>query len=200
MSEPTLEPLTGQIQDPEPVWKERVTLLETEVRSLHGRLGRAYRKIAELEGRDPQLALDELLADLEKAEVERLRKERAAAAAEAHGARDAQKPRKPQKGHGPRPQSSLRIVETTLELAESERTCPVCGGRPEPLGDQFEEIDVIEREYIKRKIRRRKYRCRCQSCVVTTPAPPRLIPGGRYSLDFAIQSRQHSCSASTQSF
>lgn len=193
MSEPILEPTTGQIKDPQPVWKERITLLESEVRSLHGRLGKAYRKIAELEGRDPQLAMDELLADLKKAEEERLRKERAEAAAEAKEAKEAKKPKdpkKPQKGHGPRPQSSLRVVETVLELPESERVCPSCGGQPEPLGDQFEEseeIDVIEREYVKRKIRRRKYRCRCQSCVMTTPAPPRLIPGGRYSLDFGIQ-------------
>ena len=35
--------------------------------------------------------------------------------------------------------------------------------------------------------RRQKYRCGCGACVETAPGPPKLRPGGRYSLDFAIE-------------
>jgi transposase len=34
--------------------------------------------------------------------------------------------------------------------------------------------------------RRQKYRCRCGGCVVTAPGPAKLVPGGRYSVDFAV--------------
>ena len=58
------------------------------------------------------------------------------------------------------------------------------------MGDQFEtfeEITVFERKYIKTLHKRRKYRCRCNGRVETAPGPLRFVPGGRYSLDFAIQ-------------
>jgi len=34
--------------------------------------------------------------------------------------------------------------------------------------------------------RTREYRCHQGRAPVTAPAPPRLIPGGRYSLEFAV--------------
>ena len=194
MDNTAFKPLVGPPKDPLPLWEQRVTLLENEVNALQNRLGHAYRRIAELEGRDPQLAMDELIAALNKAEEERLRKEQEAAAA----ARDAEKKKdkkkrgkkkKPRSGHGPLPQESLEVVEEIFEFAGDE-PCKVCGGQLEPLGDQFEdseEIHAIERKYVKRVIRRRKYRCRCNACVMTAPAPPRVIPGGRYSLDFIAQ-------------
>ena len=37
-----------------------------------------------------------------------------------------------------------------------------------------------------RHVRRQKYRCHEGYTPVTAPAPPRLIPGGRYSLEFAV--------------
>jgi transposase len=188
------EPLVGPPKDALPLWEQRITLLENEVRMLHGRLGRAYGRIAELEGRDPQLALDELIAELAKAEAERLRKEQeeAAAAAQADEEKEQKKKgkkKKPRRGHGPRPQEALDVVEEIIEFAGDE-PCKVCGGKLKPLGDQCEEseeISVFERRYVKKVIRRRKYRCRCNACVMTAPAPPRVIPGGRYSLDFIAQ-------------
>ena len=34
--------------------------------------------------------------------------------------------------------------------------------------------------------KRKKYRCSCGGCVETAPGPDKLIPGGRYSIDFAV--------------
>lgn len=41
--------------------------------------------------------------------------------------------------------------------------------------------------YVKRLLKRRKYRCQCNACVVTAPASPRVIPGGRYSPESCLQ-------------
>lgn len=189
MSPTALEPLVGTPKDPEILWELRIDLLEQEVQRLHRHLGRAYARIAELEGRDPQLAFDELLEELRKSEAERLRREQAQVQADEKAEEKPVKPRPPRRGHGPRPQEALPVVETVFELEEGT-TCKVCGGHPEPLGDQFEEseeIDVIERQYVRRVLRRRKYRCRCNACVMTAPASPRVLPGGRYSTDFTVQ-------------
>lgn len=69
------------------------------------------------------------------------------------------------------------------------RVCIMCKGSLEEMGeqaDESEEIDVIAREFVIRKHVRQKCRCKCGECIETAPAPRRLVPGGRYSLAFAI--------------
>lgn len=186
-----LPPTQGSPKDALGSVSNRVELLEKEVRTLHGKLSAAYRRIAELEGGNPQGALDVLLHDLERLEKERLRREQQEAEGFGLSQAEPQKEKKKQqRGHGPRPQVALREVEETFELPQDEQQCHVCGGNLEALGEQFEEsedIHVLERQYVKRVIKRRKYRCRCNSCVVTAPGPRRVIPGGRYSNDFMIE-------------
>ena len=53
--------------------------------------------------------------------------------------------------------------------------------------EESEEITVIEREFVLVKHRRLKYRCACNGCIETALVPPRLVKGGRYSTDFAIE-------------
>lgn len=164
-----------------------------ETRDLQEMLSEARQKIARLEGGEPQLALDELLKDLKRREAERLldKQEEIEEArrtvrheSEAEAARQRERRRS-----GPRPQDNLPVVKETLELGEPP-VCTACGGSMTKMGEQFEEsedIHVIERRYVKRLIQRRKYRCQCQACVVTTPGPRRIVPGGRYSNDFILQ-------------
>jgi transposase len=52
--------------------------------------------------------------------------------------------------------------------------------------EDAEEVDVVERSYRIVRHRRQKYRCRCGGCVETALGPPKLVPGGRYSVDFAV--------------
>ena len=52
--------------------------------------------------------------------------------------------------------------------------------------EESEEVTVVERHYVLVRHQRQKYRCKCNGAVVTAPMPPRLIPGGRYSLEFAV--------------
>lgn len=203
MNGTSFEPTNGSPKDPIPLWEKRVELLENEVKMLHSKLLAARRELALLRGSDPQLAFDELLAELERAEKLRLERERELAEAQARGEAegesssqgdedsscDSSSGKRRRKGHGPRPQLQLPRIEELYELSSEQCQCKICGGQLEPMGDQFEEfeeITVLEREYVKKVHKRRKYRCRCNSCIETAPGPLRLIPGGRYSLDFAV--------------
>jgi transposase len=96
----------------------------------------------------------------------------------------------PQRGHGPKPQPKLRQVEDVCELeASGESVCEHCGKPVQEWPGQFEEaeeIDVIEREFVIKKIKRKKARCACYRTIVTAPPSPKLFPGARYSIGFAI--------------
>lgn len=125
-----------------------------------------------------------------------LEQQLAAAQAAMFGASSEQRPkekapreRAEQTGHGPREQQQLEVVPRTHELDEADKTCPSCGGALAEWAGQFEEseeIDVVERKFVIVKHQRKKYRCACNACVETAPGPVKLIPGGRYSVDFAI--------------
>jgi transposase len=99
------------------------------------------------------------------------------------------KPKREQRGHGPTPQPKLDFEPKVHVLDEADRVCPSCAGELEAWDDKFddsEEIDVVELQYVIKKHRRQKYHCVCGHIECAT-GPEKLIPGGRYSLDFAIQ-------------
>jgi transposase len=80
-------------------------------------------------------------------------------------------------------------VEVVHELDEPDQICPGCGGDLEPMAGQFEEadeIDVVERSFRIVRHKRQKYRCRCGEKIETALGPEKLVPGGRYSIDFAV--------------
>ena len=98
-------------------------------------------------------------------------------------------PEKPRRGHGPRSQPNLPVEEVIHTLEEQDRTCSICGEVLTEMGDQAEEseeITVVGVEYKILKHRRPRYRCRCNEQVMTALGPAKLIPGGRYSVDFAV--------------
>ena len=95
-----------------------------------------------------------------------------------------------QRGHGPRSQPQLPLIEKVHELAEDQRRCDVCGGELSEWKNQFEdseEITVIERSFTVVKHRRKKYRCACNANVQTAPGPSKLKAGARYSVEFAVE-------------
>jgi transposase len=81
------------------------------------------------------------------------------------------------------------------ELDAADRTCPQCGGTLQEMKGQTEdseEISVVERQFVVVKHQRKKYRCACNGCVDTAPAPPRLaarpdVRGHRYAPAFAVE-------------
>jgi transposase len=105
------------------------------------------------------------------------------------GARGKKKP-KPRDKFGPTEQPKLPAVEQVFELDDADKTCPSCGGALAPMKDQFETsemIDVVEVSYRVVKAKQQKYSCKCGGCVETALGPERAVPGGRYSLDFAVK-------------
>ena len=103
-------------------------------------------------------------------------------------AADSSKP--PKKGHGPKAQPKLPVVEVVHKSEPVDRMCTSCGGHLDEWEGQFEEseeIDVIERRFVIKKHKRQKYRCRCNACIDTAPGPLKLFEGARYSIDFAVE-------------
>ncbi len=91
------------------------------------------------------------------------------------------------KGHGPREQPHLPVVDKVIELAETEKKCSVCDGEMAGQYEESEVVTVVKRSFVIERHLRKKYRCRCNANVVTAPAATKLQPGGRYSVEFATE-------------
>ena len=93
-----------------------------------------------------------------------------------------------QPGHGPTPQPNLKREEQ-LHLLPPDTACIQCGGELKAWKGRTqdcEEVDVVERTYRIKVHKHQTYRCRCCRHLETAPADLRLVPGGRYSLPFAV--------------
>jgi transposase len=93
------------------------------------------------------------------------------------------------RGHGPREQPQLPVVEQLHTLDDADKTCPSCGGQLKPWAGQFEEsedVHMIERRVFVRQHKRQKYRCKCGNCIETALGPLKLRPGNHYSIEFAV--------------
>ncbi|MFO0757007.1 MAG: IS66 family transposase [Byssovorax sp.] len=157
---------------------------------LVARLGALYKQVAEAKGEAAaQLRLE--IAALER-EIEKRREQIFQHQSEKRPAgkgQEGEQAKPPQKGHGPREQPKLQVEEVVHDLDDADKTCDVCGGDLEEWEGQVEEsdeVEVVERRYVIKRHKRKKYRCRCGSCIETAPAPRKLIEGGRYSVNFAI--------------
>lgn len=98
------------------------------------------------------------------------------------------KGKKKRRGHGPKSQPRLPL-ETIEHHVDSLPDCPACGGEMKAWNGQYEEseeITVVETTFKVQVHQRQKYRCKCHGAVITAPGPEKLIPGGRYSVDFAV--------------
>jgi transposase len=184
-------------KDPE-ILRQVATLLDAENRRLHTRVKSLLSELATLKGNDATslqqelFALQELLAQREHALFGRSSEKRShGCASEPHTGTGAEEPpRRKQPGHGPKAQPSLPIIEAKYELDEADRICPKCGDALCEMTGQFEEseeIDVVERKFVLKKNKRKKYRCRCNAHIETAEGPQKLRPGNRYSIDFAIE-------------
>jgi len=167
-------------------------LQEAEIHRLLARLAELTRQLAEARGEDVVRALqleltviNEQLAARNRALYGTSPEKRRRGDEE-----DGGKAKTPQSGHPRRAQRDLPIVEVVHELDEADKACPKCGGELWEWAGQFEaaeEIDVIERSFRIVRHLRQKYRCGCGECIETALGPQKLVPGGRYSVDFAIE-------------
>jgi transposase len=188
----TLSPVVdvGRETDPERL-RQIARLLEAENAWLHRRLRELTQALADARGEtQTQLGLElhhlqEQLAARTRALFGRSSERRNGDG----GGAGAPPERAPQRGHGPRRQPTLPLVEVTHTLDEPDQVCPTCGGELLAWPEQFEdaeEIDVVERSFRIVRHRRQKYRCGCGACIDTALGPPKLVPGGRYAVEFAV--------------
>jgi len=173
--------------------KHVAILLERECDSLLTRNRELARELARMKG------ADQLVADF--AESERLQAQLAQLQRMVFGKSSERRPQeaepevaaptKPRKGHGPTEQPRLPVVEVQHALKVEElSTCEQCEGVVAAWEGQTEDceiVTVVERSFKVERHQRQKYRCRCGDTIVTAPGPVRLVEGGRYSMDFAIE-------------
>ncbi len=180
-----------QISDLETA-KQVATLLEKENAKLLSRLKELSEQVAELKGESKAEQLELEIARLQQ-KMDKLQKELFGRSSE-RGAKKGDgntlpKQKANQKGHGPQQQLNLGIKESKHELDEADQVCELCGGQLKEWQGQTEdsqEITSVKRQYVIVKHKRKKYRCSCGAAPVTAPGPLKLIPGGRYSLQFAV--------------
>jgi transposase len=170
----------------------QVALLQrAELDGLYQRLAELTAALARARGEDTIVALQlELTAIREQLEARTralfgpsTEKRRRAGDGPGDGARP------PRAGHGPRAQLALPRVDVVHTLDAPDRICPQCGGELCEMTGQYEEseeVDVVERTFRIVRHQRQKYTCRCGACIDTALGPPKLMTGGRYSVDFAV--------------
>lgn len=189
------------------VLRQIVLLQEQQIERLEKKLAQLIGELARLRG-TPEAAQALLLEALEQVEVStqgagiddgasqegsapQSDSEGAEAAAPADPAGPGEAPRrKTRERSGPRDQSRLARVQVLVPLSQEQLTCSVCGGDVDVVQDLYETsevITVVRRQYFVQEICREKGRCGCNANMVTAPCPAKLVPGGRYSIDFALQ-------------
>jgi transposase len=177
-----------KLDDPALV-KQAALLLEHENARLHARLQELTAEIAKLKGNDGHKQLQLEMVRLQE-QMATLRQDMFGASSEKRKAKDERAmPRPPRDGHGPRQQTELPIEEHAHELGEADRVCPECGATLaewEGQTEDSEEITVVERHFVVRRHRRKKYRCKHGCAPVTAPGTLKLVEGGRYSVEFAV--------------
>lgn len=164
--------------------REVAKLLDRENAKLIQENLRLQRELVKLKGGNVQERMEEL-----ERQLAALRQDKFGDSTEKRPSPAVLPEKKPQTGHGPREQPALERVEEIHLLDDADKACPSCGGALAEWKDQFEEseeVDIIPRRYLMRVHKRQKYRCACGGCVETALGVPKLIPGGRYSPDFAV--------------
>lgn len=163
-------------------------LLDAENQRLHKRLAELVRALQAAQGQDAvQLELE--LSRLQD-QLARINQDIFGPSSEKRGRRDGDTPppeKTPHPGHGPTAQRALPVIEVVHTLDPADEICPKCGDPLQAWQGQFEsaeEIDVIERSFRIVRHQRQKSRCECGH-IETALGPPKLIPGGRYSVAFA---------------
>ncbi len=167
-------------------------LQDAEIERLHAKVTALTRALAAAQKADAA-TVQKLLIQLDE-ELREARDKYRKGGSERRPRKDIDRPKpegKPRTGHGPKPQPRLPIRELPVHvLDEADKVCNGCGGGLQVWEGQFEEseeINVVDVQYVINKHRRQKYRCGCGGPVETAPGPQRLVKGGRYSLEFAVQ-------------
>ncbi len=177
------------------VLKQAALLLERAVPKLQNEVNRLRLEIAQLKGLAAPVTqmnlLEEELAKLQAAHFGPSSEKRPKTkdADSESSPEDEQAAKKT--GHGPSEQPNLPIETTIWDITEEEKLqiCEECGKplvEKNGLSQESEMITVVGVEFKLEKVIQKIYGCNCPDKLVTAPGPDRVIPGGRYSLEFGV--------------
>ena len=172
------------------VLRQMGQLLEAENARLHERLKQLTRALAKARGEGDAEALQLELAHLREHLSQRERALFGPSSERRERNESAQPEPRPRKRPAPRKPAQLPVVEIVHALDEADQSCTECGGALQEMKGQFEtadEVTVVKRSFQIHRHKRQKYRCSCGGKVETALGPAKLVPGGRYSIDFAIE-------------
>jgi transposase len=147
--------------------RQAAKLLERENERLIRQVLELKQQLATAEGKGSEQL--EFLAELERQLANRNRK-LFGDSSEKRASSKPDREARPQAGHGPREQPELAVIEREHVLDEADHVCPSCGGRLAEMTGQSEdseEVDVLERQFVLVRHKRKKYRCSCGGCVET---------------------------------
>jgi len=181
------------ISDPSHL-KQIAILLQKENDRVHKRLEEQTRELAKLKGQDGDKQLELEIQKLQS-QMSKLQKMMFGSSSERRTGDDVEENKdkeeeKKRCGHGPKEQPELDSIEMVYDLPQEKKVCDLCGGvleEWEGQEEESEEISVVQRKFFIKKNKQKKYRCKCGGCVKTAKKPPRLVKGGRYSVEFAIE-------------
>ncbi len=79
-------------------------------------------------------------------------------------------------------------VKEQIVTMDPAPNCQACGKGMTDSGmtEDSEQLTVIPKKYEIQLIKRVKYRCTCQACILTAPVPPRIIEGSSYSDEMIV--------------
>ncbi|MEQ9502688.1 MAG: IS66 family transposase [Deltaproteobacteria bacterium] len=161
---------------------------ETENERLRARIVALSKQVDTLKGGGDEVLLEQI-ALLEK-ELQEARRGTSSNGSERRPKKK-EKRKKPTKksksGRTAQPDLAVQPVHHHLEVEDFR--CKACGGGLEEWKGHYEEadeIDIIDVQYVIKRHRRLKYRCRCGECIHTSPGPLKLVQRGRYGIDFMI--------------
>jgi len=167
-------------------------LQDAEIAKLHERIAVVSAENKKLREQEQGRLQEELRAV--KQHLEKLQKMQFGASSEKRK-RDEKKEndnksQKKRKRSGPTPQPNLEKQEEWFELDEPDEVCPECGDPLKEMGDLAEEsemIDIIERKFVVKQVKRQKYTCRCCGHIEAALGPKKLRGTRRYSPEFVLE-------------
>jgi len=87
--------------------------------------------------------------------------------------------------------SHIELESEEIEHDLDSDQCPCCSGENlkelHKLFEESTEFDVNHTYYILKRHKRKKYKCQNCQKIVTAPGPTKLTPGGKFSIQMAIQ-------------
>lgn len=171
----------------------RSARLEAENAVLLGRITALTAELAAATDKDRQLALGLEIRRINEQLAARNRElfgpSRSERRPTTEGEKPEEKPERKAKGHGPSKQQKLPVMEVFHKRAEANADCPGCGqDQPEMAGqtEDSQQVTIIERKVVLCVHKRQKYRCKLCGRIDTAPGPKPLVPGGRYTPEFAV--------------